>query len=343
MLDADEAAGFDESMRQDPELRNAWRKMNCLSAAIAAATVTPIAPRPGQLERLQTRLGLNASRSTNWPAITGWAAAAALTLILVLDDRAQISTSRNDLAATPTTRGTTPAVAPSLIEAPAGDVTAPPEKNVSTPPPESSRIAAAQENEIRTIAKVETKRLIQEIEVLREKLEGAQKRDQRRFEAVPGMSWPIVMTMGPPLADNAKGEAVFAMVGDGPTLTNVIGDALAGNGYIPPFEPSGKSTTPTVAPSAIPIYDAARDVGTLVTNLPRTNADEPYILWVQTENSDTPVLVGQLPASDVPGADSFDFSLGKTAVVPTGFILTKGAEGKAEPPSSSNTVLLGPR
>jgi GrpB-like predicted nucleotidyltransferase (UPF0157 family) len=39
MLDADEASGFDDALRHDPELRDAYREMNSLSAAIAAASV----------------------------------------------------------------------------------------------------------------------------------------------------------------------------------------------------------------------------------------------------------------------------------------------------------------
>jgi uncharacterized membrane protein len=77
MLDSDEAAGFDEAMRQDPELRESFREMNVLCAAIAAASVTPLPPRAGQFERLQARLGLPSTKSVNWLGISGWAAAAA--------------------------------------------------------------------------------------------------------------------------------------------------------------------------------------------------------------------------------------------------------------------------
>jgi len=342
MLDADEAAGFDEAMRQDPALRNTWREMNCLSAAVAAATVTPMAPRAGQLERLQSRLGLNTTKSTNWPAITGWAAAAVLAVILVLDQQAP-ATGKSANASPPasaTPHGVESVIVVSPSET-APDMAAETSKDPAAAPP-GGGMAATQENDIRTIARVETKRLIQEIEVLREKLEGAQKRDQKRFEAVPGMSWPIVMTMGPPdLAQNNARSVI--MLDDATSLTTVIGDALAGESLIANYDPLNKSGQPQSPASAIPIYDAARDVGTLVTNLPRTTPEAPYLLWVRTENNDQPVLVGQLPDSDTPGADSFDFSLGKTAVVPTGFILTKGESGKQDPPTPTNTILQGPR
>ena len=59
MLDPDESAIFDEAMRHDPLLRSAYREMDRISAAIAAATTPPLDPKPGQLERLQYRLSLN--------------------------------------------------------------------------------------------------------------------------------------------------------------------------------------------------------------------------------------------------------------------------------------------
>jgi len=343
MLDADEAASFDEAMRQDPALRNAWREMNCLSAAVAATTVAPMAPRIGQLERLQTRLGLNTAKSTNWLAITGWAAAAVLTAILVIDRQPSTagSTAVVYQPASRTERVPKAVEETSLPETPPEEAVAGVTRDTDPEfPTENGGPVATQESEIRTITKVETKRLIQEIEVLREKLEGAQKRDQKRFEAVPGMSWPIVMTMLPPVLDPKDERQTIAMQEDRPILTNMIADALAGNSLMLSSDPAKRS----LSPSAIPVYDAARDTGTLVvTNLPKTTPDNRKFLWVKTETSAPPVLVGELPTSDSTDTDSFDFSLGQTGVVPTAFILTTGIAGKPVPPSAMNTVLLGPR
>ncbi len=339
MLDADEAASFDEAMLQDPELRGAWREMNCLSATVAAATVTPLPPRQGQLERLQTRLGLNTTKSTNWLAITGWAAAAALTVMLVVDRKPPVQT--------PTAANPPPA--PSVKQE-----TAVIEKISTQPAPfdEISRDNAqpgnggvtTQETEVRTIVKVETKRLIQEIEVLRDKLESAQKRDQKRFEVVPGMAWPIVMRMSPPGLPRTNDPSI-ALADNTPPLTTVLGDALAGTASMMAAQPNARADDTiqnSTQLSAIPIYDASTDVGTLVTNVKQTRFDRPHYLWVQTENA-PPVLVGQLPASSASGPDTFDFSLGKTAVVPAAFILTQGEDGKPTPPTSANTILVGPR
>ena len=63
--------------------------------------------------------------------------------------------------------------------------------------------------------------------------------------------------------------------------------------------------------------------GTLVvSNLPPTDNGEVYNLWVTTEAGARPIYVGTLPADSASGADSFDFSLGSTMVLPSGFVLT---------------------
>ena len=104
------------------------------------------------------------------------------------------------------------------------------------------------------------------------------------------------------------------------------------------------NSVPEVEPSAIPIYDSARDAGTLVVNnLPATTPDEAYNLWVTTKTGDKPVYVGRLPESNVRGGESFDFRLGSKATVPSGFILTRDRQGTPPLPSASSTVLQGPR
>lgn len=115
-------------------------------------------------------------------------------------------------------------------------------------------------------------------------------------------------------------------------------NTVAGDTPAPPVEPAEPQ-----APSAIPIYDAARDSGTLVVNnLPAAEEGRVYNLWVTTAQSDKPVYVGSLPASRTPGADSFDFSLGSNMVIPSGFMLTKDPENQPAAPGESNTVLKGP-
>ena len=93
----------------------------------------------------------------------------------------------------------------------------------------------------------------------------------------------------------------------------------------------------------MPIYDSARDVGTLVVrNLPDAGLGHVYNLWVTTENGGAPIYVGSLPQDSASGAASFDFSLGSTMVLPSGFILTKDEQDKPVQPSGENIVLQGP-
>lgn len=200
-------------------------------------------------------------------------------------------------------------------------------------PPRPSQPAAA------STTTAETRRLTQEIEVLRDNLEKYQHRDRALFTATPGMALPIVMTMTPP-----------GMVAGDFQITTLLGDALRAATVIhedPPLEdaspPADLEETPTAPPSAMPIYDSARDSGTLVTsNLPPASEAEVYNLWVTTQTATEPIYVGSLPQSSASGADSFDFSLGSTMVLPTGFMLTKDPVNHPAPPTPANTVLQGP-
>ncbi len=350
MMDADEAAGFDEAMRDDPALRDASRGIDRLAAAVAVASAVPVAPRAGQLDRLHRRLGLQVSRGTNWFAISGWAAAAILMVVLILD-RHSNNTKGSTLQAG--------ANEPSKSDSPkhgsvkANDLTEPRDEVRGTDASNTAKNetpAVAAEGDGKVVVAVETKRLIQEIGVLRDKLATLQERDRNRFEPVAGMAWPVVMRMRPPGSGSSESLALNtgAPTPEEPTLTTMLGDGLIGSinafvreGTSHPFEAAAVSTPD---PSAIPIYDAARDSGTLVvSHLPELAAGESYNLWVQTKSSGNPVYVGRLPDSDVQGADSFEFSLGATGTIPTGFILTKDSQSGTTPPSDQNTFLQGPK
>jgi hypothetical protein len=344
MLDSDEATSFDAAARRNPDLAEACREINCLTAAVAAVSVTPLAPKAGQIDRLHARLGLNAAKRTNWIGISGWAAAAVLALILVLDH------------GTDPLRSAAAKPQPQSAAGPAEVLRDPIQQPPGHPPIVSETTAVISPardpanfhppNEVTTIVKSETKRLIQEIEVLREKLESAQDRDRILFQAVPGMAWPVIMKMTPP--EVAVNQAATAAPDEGPSaLTTLVADALAGAptafASADTFRADGYAAV-RAQPSAIPIYDAARDTGTLVVNnLPKTLPDESYNLWVATDKEARPIHVGRLPESDTIGADSFDFSLGSKAVVPTRFYLTKDSQERITAPSASNTVLQGPR
>ncbi len=348
MLDADEAAAFDETAACDPGLAHACQEMDRLAAAIAVTHSQPVAPRAGQLDRLHRRLGLATVKRTNWPAISGWAAAAALAGFAILRPTPALPTTTLAKVSPASELAMPKTVVVTEIQEDADALEPSPFPILHDQPVEETELAQAQ------LVKGQTKQLIQEIEVLRGQLESFQIRDRERFEPTPGMAWPIVMRMVPPdppvnappvfnAAALAAADTQVATASDDPPMAAMLGDALA---YA--RESAGvPKASPVPAPptaSAIPIYDAARDKGTLVVNnLPVKGADESYNLWVTTDNAKQPIYVGRLPESSKPGADSIDFSLGATAVVPSGFLLTRDPLGNPPPPSQHSTILLGPR
>jgi hypothetical protein len=348
MLTPDEADAFDEAVSQDPTLEHACQDVDRLAAAIAVTSTRPVAPRASQLDHLHRRLGLPTARRTNWPAISGWAAAAALAGFAVVRTVPAISTApvaeSSPAVDSPTATGTL--VTNTQKETDAAGSTGFPVLRA----PMIEKIEFDQT----LLVKGETKQLIQEIEVLRDKLESFQIRDRERFDPIPGMAWPIVMRMVPPdppatatpvystaSAGAAAADLPVPAVTDEPPMTAMLGDALA---YARQPVATPPPTAPPATASAIPIYDSARDKGTLVVNnLPSKSTQESYNLWVKTDQSEQPIYVGRLPESSKPGADSIDFSLGATAIVPSGFVLTRDPRGKPPAPSPQSTILLGPR
>lgn len=329
LLDAEEASIFDEAMRHDPDLRSAYLEMDRLSAAIAATTAGPLEPTADQLDQLQSRLGLKTAHHSHfWLATSGWSTAAVLAILLTLHLAGIID--RMDTAAVVTP----------------GNSHARPQP--ATPPADPTRTTAlpsTKDADTKTPAKVETKRLNQEIEVLRDNLEKFQHRDRVLFEVVPGMALPIVMAMNPP--EIALEDSTLAKNDEHSPLTALLGDALRALTAAPPetesSAPAADAPWLPKHPTAIPIYDAARDAGTLVvSNLPPTDAGEVYNLWVTTAANERPIYVGTLPDDSASGADSFDFSLGSTMVLPSGFVLTKDPQNAPANPTAANTILQGP-
>ncbi|NJM36733.1 MAG: hypothetical protein HC845_02020 [Akkermansiaceae bacterium] len=416
MLDADESASYDESLRSDPEFAQAFREIEILTAAVAVATTPPITPRDGQLERLQARLGLQEKKKrVNWLGISGWAAAAALAMAMILNRQPsnKESLAFQNTSSVPEIPSTELPISP--ITRPAtDDLTNPNSENVNAL---DARIATSKSGD-ESILKLETNRLSQEIAILRDEL----KAFQQRSEASPDVAWPIIMRMRSPrevaTTTNPDGSAkpkdspITELLGDaitaannnpapadatspppattlipsvaneddsdGPTIaqttvspptrgavpsdtdtlpeptdSNVVPPANHVSPPIvkdppqksidpPPNDPAPEKTPP--APSAIPIYDPARDIGTLVvSNLPPLRNGETYNLWVTPKEGGASVYVGSIPVTQTSGAESFDFSFGSTGIIPGNFTLTRDFRGQTNQPSIRNTVLQGPR
>lgn len=333
MLNSGEAAEFDEAVRQDPELRDAYREMNVLCAAVAAASVVPLAPRAGELERLQTRLGLQSSKSLNWPGISGWfAAAAALTFILLVDRNPavpmeSVSTSAAPHAAKRDGLMIQKTKVPELAARPSSDEGSAPVEKATT-----NQDITTQASKMELVTKVETKHLVREIAVLREKLEGFEKRERERMGSVPGMAWPIVMKMRPPRATSQ----IASMEDTETSVVDVLGDALAGKSSLAVNEAQQTTVDAVDTPSAVPIYDPATGTGTLVVNnLSNTN------LWVTARGESEPRLLGKIPQSSE-AYESVGFEL-PAGTIPDSFMITNDSAGKDAPPSDKNTVLIGPQ
>jgi anti-sigma-K factor RskA len=312
MLDDDEKALFEDAMRQDPGLRRACLEMDRLVAAIAATTADPVMPQPEQLEHLQRRLGLlrGGRKCPLWLTASGWASAAVLAAFL----------------------GWNLASAPK--ETP---VTAAPRVQSAAPVAPANGASAT-----------ETKRLSDEIDLLRKNLEEFHQRDRSMFQVLPGRALPLVMTMVPPGQVASSRPALTAMLGDALAVTNrhaVLPEPSAETDVATDDTDPPEAEVPLVTgpPMAVPIYDAARDAGTLVvSNLPPAGEGNVYNLWVVTDVGAKPVYLGSLPESSALGADSFDFNLGSTMVLPAGFLLTLDPLNAPATPAKENTVLQGP-
>lgn len=346
LMDSDEATAFDEASRNDPALKNACLEMDHLTAAIAVNLTKPVTPRAGQLERLHLRLGLSPIPHRNWLAISGWATAACLAGLLAVNRGALPFSAVTENTTSPST------MHPAIPDGQIANANTP--ESVGNPtihdnvPAHETPPSTDGTSDGKAYVKVETKRLIQEIEILRDKLENFQKQDRKRFEPTPGLAWPVVMRMTPP-GSSGDIENGFVSTTEEPPIVAVLGDALTQFAQPPSMANLSVARTNQLASvksdaSAMPIYDAARDAGTLVvSNLPAKTAEEQFNLWVVTKTGENPVYVGRLPESANLGTESFDFSLGSTAIVPSGFLLTKDSAGDPVTPSKTNTILLGPK
>jgi hypothetical protein len=312
MLDADEASLFEDAMVREPGLRRACLEMDRLAAAIAATSAEPVMPQPDQLEHLQRRLGLvrGGRKCAMWLAGTGWTAAVALAGVWAWSHF--------------TKPEKTSATAPPVVNAP-----------VARPIPGNGT------------SSLEIQRLNNEIEVLRRSLEEFHERDRTMFQELPGRALPLVMIMVAPGEKSIYRPPLTAMLGDALAATNrhpvVVEPAADPQAALEPGNAEAEAPVVAEPPMAVPIYDAARDVGTLVvSNLPPAGEGNAYNFWVIPHVGGKPVCLGNLPENSALGADSFDFSLGSSMVLPVGFMVTLDPQNAPASPTEENTVLQGP-
>lgn len=341
MLDADESSAFDDAARQDPALKQASREIDQLAASIALATTRPVVPSAGHLERIRIRLALpNEERMPRWLGLSGWAAAASLALLLFWQ------------ASRPSPDGGQ-MMAGVREDSPSGH------RRVNTVFPPNGAESAAQGSprshdaadpavtktgESSQVVRRETERLAREIAMLQGQLMSHEQRERSLFRALPGVAMPVIMKMTPPGVVSDPDPALA--MNDSPVSQLFTSRQESSNnqdgGLTSDAAAASGPASPPV-PGAIPIYDAARDAGTLVlSNLPPAPDGWEYNLWVRAKAGDAPVRVGILPDAGTSPSESFDFSLGKEQVVPVGFILTQDPRNQPGIPNQGNTVLEGP-
>lgn len=271
-----------------------------------------------------------------------------------------------------------------------------------TPPPSvenwPNQEAVAQQE------RAEKHRLIQEIETLRGQLARLQERTQERLAVIPGVSWPVVIEMHPPGVQMETVDAPLtsrlgdALVSQAPPAAATPAAAVVENEALVASAPlsaaagssldtetaraAGTQSAARPTPSATPIYDPARDIGTLAlhhfdelkrtpvanVSLPTGNASSPAsALSPFSETAQNPSTEGTFARSadtvyslwvkatatgdpilvgqlpnDLPANTSVDFSLGTTGLIPQGYYII-GTQ--AEQPliyHPQNVLLQGP-
>lgn len=329
----------------DPSMAEAEREWDALAAAIALDAAPPVTPSASLLPRIQAACGLPTAARRMSPvfAWAGWGLAAALAVLLA----AQPSLfPRGDVHATGGGKPGGSSLA-SPAESPGRDNS--PVRPGDAEPAASSMAAAPEEptNAHESLPdRAENRRLIQELATLRTELDRFRDRDREVFSVVPGKAWPVIIEMLPP-------ESAASLLATGPAITTRVGEALAGitsgeeNKLLDPGSasvagPMEPALPVEGSPRAIPVYDPARDTGTLVIrDLPPAPEGYEYNLWVNPGGQSQPVLAGTLPGNPGPN-DALDFSLGTTGILPASYQLTLDAAGAPSPPAGANIVLQGP-
>jgi hypothetical protein len=319
--------------------REQQRWIDAISAVIAVDGSKPIAPSAAMHDAIQWRIDapVRSLRRMRLLAWSGWAAAAMLCAGFFLLDERREMTAREDLS---------PITSQDQVAAQQKASLSPSENRIAI----EEKVAMAQQaatdaQALQESMRAQQRSLIQEIETLREKVSVLAARDTERLVANDGISWPIIMKLTHPEADPATVAidepllGVLLAPGKIPTVAGMqaplSAPRLAG---LPPAE-----NVPINLPSAVPVYDPARDTGQLiVSNLPVPADGQAYYFWVKNDQSEQPVLVGTLP-SDIAQSETFDFRLGSTGMIPNRFMITQDPVENPQSPAASNIILDRPQ
>ena len=282
------------------------------SAVVAFDGSTPLQPRPESLVAIHRRLDAvcgTRPRGLRVAAWSGWACALAAAALAW-----QFARSR-------------PAAEPKLADRP------PPAVPAAGFPADGGQTGS---DDLPT----RQLRMSQEIDALRQQLKHLGERETARMTITPGISWPVIMKMTRP-GDRSEISAVDLMLAS--LMGHAEGDEVDTGPVRDLLDSPPSAPLDAQEPAAIPVYDPARDKGQLILiNLPAPNATEAYHLWMKTDESAEPVLVGTLPEEVDPVSTTMDFRLGSTGMVPDNFWITRDARQAPKSPTAGNIVLQGP-
>ncbi|MFY7816897.1 MAG: hypothetical protein ACOVRB_00890 [Akkermansiaceae bacterium] len=334
-----DAFGMEHTTSLNPRNRQRRDLSDLVSAVIAMDHSAPVRPQKNSWQVISVKISSKdeTSRSFPIPAWLGWVAAAVIATYLLID-----RSNRNGNASI--------ADQPleNTIQMQPSDDHESHEQSQHSPQLSSDtnqnqhRLDPSGKPRETNHSRDPQRSLIQEIDILRKQIAVLASRDAERLVPQQGVAWPIIMKLTVPGTDPAAAEVPDPLLGsmlrfdvDDPTL--------------PALSPSSaKAAAPTRAekdpslPSAVPIYDPARDTGLLViSNLDQPAEDKAYHLWVESDTSTQPVLVGTLP-EHVSSSENFAFKLGAVGIIPDRFLVTQDSRHAPESPNKANTVLLGP-
>lgn len=268
-------------------------------------------------------------------AWSGWAVAALVTLAFFLKDSHERSQRDHDAVS-----GHKPSAADQSPQVPAVQESV--ESSANPLLEAGTRVDDGNVGAEAMAMREQQRSLIQEIETLRKEVALLATRDQERLVAQNGISWPIIMKLtapgNDPQAAVIKDPILAAMFDNNlPAGEDEMSAENARTGDVNKAAPADPAL-----PSAVPIYDPARDSGQLiVSNLNPPEQGQAYYLWMQNDQTTQPVLVGTLPDHLV-SSETFHFRLGAVGLIPDRFMITQDPQQAPSPPNASNTILLGP-